>query len=199
MTKIIIATNNQNKAQEFADMFNKFNIEIETLKNYPEFHDIPETGSTFEENAKIKAHTVARELKVPVLADDSGLQVDALHGQPGIFSARYAQDHNDAANNAKLLSELGGIKLEDRTAQFVSTLVLAHPEDETKDVIVKGTVKGLIALHPEGDNGFGYDPLFYVPELEKTMAQLSMEDKNQLSHRARALDNLEKNMPDWLN
>lgn len=199
MTKIIIATNNENKANEFAEMFDKFGIEIETLKSYPEFHDIPETGTTFEENAKIKAHTVANSLKIPVLADDSGLQVDALHGQPGVYSARYAGDHNDAANNAKLLSELGGLKLEERTARFVSTLVLAHPEDEKKDVIVSGSVEGQIATLPKGDNGFGYDPLFYVPELGKTLAELEMTQKNTLSHRAKALEKLEKKMPDWLN
>ncbi|MGR3742076.1 XTP/dITP diphosphatase [Companilactobacillus sp. DQM5] len=197
--KIVIATNNVGKAKEFSELFKKYNLEIETLNDYPEFGDIPETGETFEENAKIKAHTVAKKLKVPVLADDSGLEVDALNGQPGVYSARYAGDHDFAANNAKLLSELGGIPLEKRTARFVSTLVLAHPEDENKDVIVSGSVEGLISIFPEGENGFGYDPLFYIPKLKKTMAEMSMEQKNSLSHRARALEKLEKSMPDWIN
>lgn len=199
MKKIIIATNNEGKAAEFAELFKKYGVEIETLKDYPEIGDIPENGSTFEENAKIKAHTITRKLHMPALADDSGLQVDALHGQPGIFSARYAGDHDFAANNAKLLSELGGVSLEERTARFVSTLVLAHPDDESKDVIVEGHVDGLIATLPSGDGGFGYDPLFYIPELEKTMAEMTMNEKNAISHRANALVELEKNMPDWIN
>lgn len=198
MKKIVIATKNINKANEFKSMFAKYNYEIETLLDHPEIPDVKESGLTFEENAKLKAHSVAEILKVPVLADDSGLQVDALFGQPGVYSARFAGDHNDAANNAKLLSELGGVPKEKRTARFVSTLVLAHPEDKFQDVVVSGSVEGLIATLPEGDNGFGYDPLFYLPSLKLTMAQLPADKKNELSHRAKALINLEKEIPEWL-
>lgn len=198
MKKIVIATKNINKANEFKELFEKYNYTIETLVDHPEISEIQENGTTFEENAKLKAHAVAQQLQIPVLADDSGLQVDALFGQPGIYSARYAGDHNDAANNAKLLSELGGVPEEKRTARFVSTLVLSHPNNEIEDVVVSGKVEGLIATLPSGDNGFGYDPLFFVPELGMTMAQVPMSEKNKISHRAKALSNLEKEIPNWL-
>jgi len=156
-----------------------------------------ETGSTFEENATLKAHAVMERFNLPTIADDSGLQVDVLYGQPGVYSARYAGDHNDAANNAKLLSELGGVPMEKRTARFVSTLVFANPKND-QDLVVEGEVKGLIKTVPQGDDGFGYDPLFYIPELDKTMAQMTVEQKNQISHRGNAIKKLEKQWQDWI-
>ncbi|PMD68302.1 XTP/dITP diphosphatase [Companilactobacillus nuruki] len=198
MKEIIIATKNPGKAREFKRVFNDQDFILKTLLDFPDFPEILENGTTFEENATLKAHAVMERFSLPTIADDSGLQVDALYGQPGIYSARYAGDHNDAANNAKLLSELGGVPREKRTARFVSTLVFANPKNE-HDLIVEGEVKGLIADFPEGDDGFGYDPLFYIPELDKTMAQLSVDQKNQISHRGHAIEKLEKQWQDWIN
>lgn len=198
MKEIIIATKNPNKAKEFKRIFDESEIELKTLLDFPGFPDVRETGSTFEENAKLKAHAVMQKFNLPTIADDSGLQVDALFGQPGIYSARYAGDHNDAANNAKLLSELGGMPMEKRTARFVTTLVFSNPKNDD-DLIVEGEVKGLIATLPEGDDGFGYDPLFYVPEMDKTMGQMSMDEKNKISHRGRAIRKLEDEWQSWIN
>nr|WP_125565570.1 XTP/dITP diphosphatase [Companilactobacillus insicii] len=198
MKEIIIATKNPNKAKEFKKIFDESEFELKTLLDFPDFPDVRETGSTFEENAKLKAHAVMEKFNLPTIADDSGLEVDALFGQPGIYSARYAGDHNDAANNAKLLSELGGIPLEKRTARFVTTLVFSNPKND-EDLVVEGEVKGLIATLPEGDDGFGYDPLFYLPEMKKTMGQISMDEKNQISHRGRAIRKLENEWQNWIN
>ncbi len=198
MKEIIIATKNPNKAKEFKRIFDESEITLKTLLDFPDFPDVRETGSTFEENAKLKAHAVMQKFNLPTIADDSGLQVDALFGQPGIYSARYAGDHNDAANNAKLLSELGGIPMEKRTARFVTTLVFSNPNNDD-DLVVEGEVKGLIATLPEGDDGFGYDPLFYLPEMGKTMGQISMDEKNKISHRGRAIRKLENEWQNWIN
>ncbi|ALB28389.1 nucleoside-triphosphate diphosphatase [Companilactobacillus heilongjiangensis] len=197
MKEIIIATKNPGKAREFKSIFNDEDFTLKTLLDFPEFPEIRETGKTFEENAKLKAHAVMERFNLPTIADDSGLQVDALYGRPGVYSARYAGDHNDAANNAKLLSELGGVPKEKRTARFFSTLVFASPNND-EDLVVEGEVKGLIGLFPAGDDGFGYDPLFYLPELDKTMAQLSVDEKNAISHRGHAIQKLEKQWQDWI-
>jgi len=197
MKEIIIATKNPGKAREFKQVFNEEDFVIKTLLDFPDFPEIRETGSTFEENATLKAHAVMERFNLPTIADDSGLQVDVLYGQPGVYSARYAGDHNDAANNAKLLSELGGVPMEKRTARFVSTLVFANPKND-QDLVVEGEVKGLIKTVPQGDDGFGYDPLFYIPELDKTMAQMTVEQKNQISHRGNAIKKLEKQWQDWI-
>ncbi|AWZ43705.1 XTP/dITP diphosphatase [Latilactobacillus sakei] len=198
MPTIVIATKNPGKAQEFHAMFEKEGIQIKTLLDYPELPEINETGQTFEENARLKADQIAAILQLPVLADDSGLMVDALDGRPGIYSARFAGDHNDAGNNAKLLYELTGVPAEKRTAHFHTTLVFAKPDRPDDDLVVEGSVNGRILGIPRGDNGFGYDPLFYVPELDKSMAELSMAEKNAISHRAKAIENLEPLWRDWL-
>jgi len=198
MKEIIIATKNAGKAREFKRIFNDDEFVLKTLLDFPDFPEIRETGTTFAENATIKAHAVMERFNLPTIADDSGLQVDALYGQPGIYSARYAGDHNDAANNAKLLCELGGIAKEKRTARFVSTLVFASPKND-KDLVVEGEVKGLIDTLPRGNDGFGYDPLFYLPELKKTMAEITLDQKNQISHRGQAIKKLEKQWQSWIN
>lgn len=197
MKEIIIATKNPGKAREFKRVFNDDEFVIKTLLDFPDFPEIRETGRTFEENATIKAHAVMERFNLPTIADDSGLQVDALYGRPGVYSARYAGDHNDAANNAKILMELGGVPDEKRTARFVSTLVFANPKND-QDLVVEGEVKGRIAPFPAGDDGFGYDPLFYIPELGKTMAQITLDEKNQISHRGNAIKKLEKQWRDWI-
>lgn len=194
---VVIATNNSGKAKEFEQLFSKKGYAVQTLKDFPEIEEVEETGETFAENALLKAETVSKELNSIVLADDSGLKVDILAGQPGVYSARYAgEEKDDAANNAKLLSELSELPEEERTAKFHCTLALAHPEKES--LIIEGEVEGIILGIPRGENGFGYDPLFYVPEKEKTMAELSGEEKNEISHRAVALKKLEKQLDDWL-
>lgn len=194
---IVIATGNPGKVKEFEALFAKEGYQIKTLKDYPDLPDVAETGHTFEENARLKAETIAQILQQPVLADDSGLIVDALNGMPGVYSARFAgEEKNDAANNAKLLHELTEIPDDQRTARFHCTLVFAAPKKES--LVVSADWEGLIGRIPRGDNGFGYDPLFIVPELNKTAAELSQEEKNKLSHRAQAVTKLEKVWLDWL-
>lgn len=168
---IVIATRNPGKAKEFAALFAKEGYQIKTLLDYPDLPDVEETGTTFEENARLKAETIAQLLQQPVLADDSGLVVDALNGMPGIFSARFAGERkSDAANNAKLLHELTNVPDEQRTAHFHCTLVFAAPQKES--LVVEADWDGRIARIPQGDNGFGYDPLFIVPGYDKTSAEL---------------------------
>lgn len=195
---VVIATRNLGKAREFKDMFAAEGIQVKTLRDFPDLPKIEETGRTFEENARLKADTVAHLLQLPVLADDSGLQVAALNGRPGIFSARFAGDHNDAANNAKLLYELSDTPRDKRNATFHTTLVFAKPDQPKQDLVVSGEVNGYILGIPRGENGFGYDPLFYVPELDKSLAELTETQKNKISHRGNALRQLEKVWRDWL-
>lgn len=195
--QLLIATRNKGKAKEFEALFVKKGWSIKTLLDFPEIPDVDETGTTFEENALLKAETIAQTLNMVVLADDSGLKVDALSGQPGVYSARFAGEaKSDAANNAKLLHELTDVPDAERTAQFHCTLALAMPDRES--LVVSGEVEGIILTIPRGDNGFGYDSLFYVPRLEKTMAELTGEEKNQVSHRSQALMQLEKVWDGWI-
>lgn len=194
---IVIATRNPGKAKEFTKLFAEKGYQVKTLLDYPELPDVEETGKTFEENARLKAETIAAILKQPVLADDSGLIVDALDGMPGIFSARFAgEPTNNAANNAKLLHELTGVPKEKRTAMFHCTLVFAAPDKES--LVVEGNWAGEIGTIPRGDHGFGYDPLFFVPEEQKTAAELSDERKNEISHRGLAVAKLKDQWENWL-
>src|SRR5699024_6413581 len=171
---------------EFEALFHSKGYDIKTLKDFPEVPEIAETGTTFRENALIKASTLSKILNKMVLADDSGLKVEALNGEPGVYSARYAGlQKDDQANNDKLLRNLKGIPRTQRTAQFHCTLALVAPGKE--DLVVFGEVPGVILEEPRGKNGFGYDPLFYVPELGQTMGEMSQEEKNKISHRAAAL------------
>ena len=194
---IVIATRNSGKAKEFAALFAKEGYQIKTLLDYPDLPDVEETGMTFEENARLKAEIIAQLLQQPVLADDSGLVVDALNGMPGIFSARFAGERkSDAANNAKLLHELTNVPDEQRTAHFHCTLVFAAPQKES--LVVEADWDGRIARIPQGDNGFGYDPLFIVPGYDKTSAELTSEEKNKISHRGMAVKELERTWKEWL-
>lgn len=195
--RILIATKNPGKAKDFSVLFEPKGYQVVTLLDYPEIEDIEETGYTFEANARKKAETIAKLLNMIVLADDSGICIDALGGQPGVFSARFAGvGKSDAANNAKVLSLLGSSHNPSRAAHFHCTLVLAHPERES--LVVEGDIEGEIANFPRGDNGFGYDPLFFIPSLNKTMAELTDLEKNAISHRAIALKNLDKLWAEWL-
>ena len=194
---IMIATGNMGKAKEFEKMFAKAGYQIKTMKDFPELPEVQETGHTFEENARLKAETIANILQCPVLADDSGLTVDALGGMPGIYSARFAgEQKSDASNNAKLLHELTDVADENRTAQFHCTLVFAAPQKES--LVVEGIWNGHIARIPRGENGFGYDPLFIVDGLEKTSAELTPEEKNAISHRGQAMKKLDGLWQAWL-
>ena len=199
--EILFATGNQGKAKELKEAFKQagVNVEIKTnadLDNPP--HPI-ESGHTFEANAKIKAHELANFSKLPTIADDSGLIVDALNGEPGVRSARYAGEaHNDAKNNAKLLAKLGGVPDEKRTAKFWTTIVVSMPGEFDKDLVVSGTCSGRILAAPRGEDGFGYDPLFYIPEKEKTFAQMTTDEKNEISHRGNAVRKLLQELPAWL-
>lgn len=194
---IMIATGNPGKAKEFEKMFAEAGYQIKTLKDYPDLPDVKETGKTFEENARLKAETIANILQMPVLADDSGLEVDELGGLPGIYSARFAGEHkSDGSNNAKLLYELTDVPDEKRGAQFHCTLVFAAPKKQS--LVVEAKWRGRIGRIPRGDNGFGYDPLFIVEGMDKTAAELSNEEKNHLSHRGQALAKLQKEWQNWL-
>ncbi|APZ48654.1 non-canonical purine NTP pyrophosphatase [Jeotgalibaca sp. PTS2502] len=193
---IIIATKNEGKAKEFKQMLEPKGYYIKTLLDYPDIEDVKETGYTFEDNARLKAETISELLQTAVLADDSGLCIDALDGAPGVFSARFSgEEKNDARNNAKVLAMLGEMTDVDRSAHFHCTLVLSKPGKES--LVVEGKFQGEIAQYPQGDSGFGYDPIFFLPELGKSVAELSEDEKNTISHRALALKELDKQISEW--
>ncbi|GIQ68556.1 non-canonical purine NTP pyrophosphatase [Xylanibacillus composti] len=201
---VVIATRNAGKVKEFEAMLGKLGLEVQSLADYPAIPDIPEDGATFRDNAIIKARAVAERLNRAVIADDSGLCVDRLDGAPGVYSARFAGEQaTDAENNAKLLRKLQelapesawpqGADAADGTsvellsaARFVCVLALVVPGKE-QPVTAEGNCEGFILGKSRGDGGFGYDPLFYLPQLGQSMAELSLEEKNRLSHRSQAL------------
>ncbi|MFD0827364.1 XTP/dITP diphosphatase [Neobacillus sp. M.A.Huq-85] len=190
MREVIIATKNPGKAREFESIFAKRGIEVKTLLDFPEIPDVEETGTTFEANAILKAEAISKALNKMVIGDDSGLIVDVLEGRPGIYSARYAGEHkNDQDNIDKVLSELKDVPEEERTARFYCALAVAVPNQET--MTVSGTCEGRILTERKGTHGFGYDPIFYVPNLKLAMAELPSEEKNKISHRANAIKKLD--------
>lgn len=181
--KVVIATRNHHKLVELAATIVPFGFEIDAM---PEVALPGEVGETFAENASAKALLVARVAGAFALGDDSGLCVDALQGRPGVHSARYSGSRaNDQANNEKLLAELEAFPRDQRTAAFVCALAIASPEGVVE--LVEGRVEGVILERPRGKGGFGYDPLFLLPDIDKTMAELSPIEKNALSHRGRAV------------
>lgn len=186
MTKqIILATANQGKAAEFAVLLAELDVQIQTLCDYPQIGEIIEDGDTFSANALIKAKTMAKATGLLAIADDSGLEVDVLGGAPGIYSARFAgEEKDDEKNIDKLLGLLAQTPDEDRGAQFCCAIAIVTPEGE--EYTVQGICCGRILRERTGQGGFGYDPVFYVPEYTKTFAQLSMEEKNAISHRGKA-------------
>ncbi|HLR65079.1 MAG TPA: XTP/dITP diphosphatase [Pseudogracilibacillus sp.] len=186
MRELIIATHNKGKVKEFKQLLNDLPIQIYSLHDFPEVDEIEETGSTFHENAQLKAETIARQFQKSVLADDSGLVVDALNGAPGVYSARYAGEHaTDDDNIAKLLQSLQQTADADRTAHFICVLAFAQPEKETS--FHEGKCFGRIIKETKGEQGFGYDPVFVPRDYDKTFAELSSDVKNKLSHRSQAL------------
>ena len=190
--EIVIASRNKHKIEELEALLSKYvaGVKLLSLDDVGIVGDIEENGTTFSENALIKARAAASSGKIGV-GDDSGLCVNALDGAPGIFSARFAGDHgNDAANNEKLLRELSNKS--DRSAAFVCTIACVMPDG--REITVEGRAEGTILHSASGQNGFGYDPLFYYPPLDKTFASLSPEEKNGISHRARAVEAFAKEL-----
>jgi XTP/dITP diphosphohydrolase len=187
--KIVLATKNRSKVEEIRYITRELPLEILTLQDFPAILLPPEDGSTFKDNALKKARFVAGETGLTALADDSGLEVNELDGRPGIRSSRYAGAHaTDGENIAKLLKELEEVPITRRTARFVSAIALVEPSG--KETVFEGVLEGLIGFFPKGARGFGYDPIFIVPELGKTTAELKPEEKNRISHRGRALEKL---------
>jgi len=187
--KLLVATTNQGKLRELTQLLSPLNLDVVGLDQLVNPPVVEEDGATFQANAIKKAQTLARFSGYPTLADDSGLRVDVLNGAPGVFSARYAGEQgDDKANNARLVSELQQIPLNQRKAHFHCCIALAQPDGRC--TTVEGQVDGLIIDQERGTHGFGYDPLFLVPEYGKTMAELPAEIKNRISHRGRALQQL---------
>lgn len=193
MRQIILATKNPGKIREMRAELQDFNIEILTLENETSVPDVIEDGSTFFENALKKAKTVSDFTGKETLADDSGLEVAILGGKPGVQSSRYSgPDATDETNIHKLLDELSGIPEEKREACFRCVIVLYRPGGDYE--VFEDTLRGRITLEPTGQNGFGYDPVFFVPELNMTVAQMTPEMKNAISHRGKALRSLKKSL-----
>ncbi|SNV59257.1 XTP/dITP diphosphatase [Veillonella rodentium] len=189
METIVLATGNKGKIREFKEAFSHLSIECVPVKDVIDIDEPEETGTTFMENALLKARYYAQITKKPCLADDSGLTVDVLDGAPGVYSARYAGVHgDDNANNAKLIRNLQGN--DNRSAHYVCALALVYPDG--REITAEGFCDGLIQDEPKGTEGFGYDPYFYVPQCKKTMAELSIDAKESISHRGRALRKLIK-------
>lgn len=204
--KLVVATRNAGKKREFQQMLGKLGFEVLSLADYPDIEDIEETGETFLENAELKASKTAEIVGLPVIADDSGLCVDRLGGAPGVYSARYAgNEASDERNIRKLLDELSKVGAHEHPlgeaelvsgkvhllseATFVCSIVCIDPVSGTR-LVAEGRLPGYITDRPAGSGGFGYDPVFYVPEFKRTMAELEPEQKNAISHRGQALNKL---------
>lgn len=184
---IVLGTRNQKKRKELVELLGPYPIGLKTLDEFPNSIEVEETGTTFRENAELKAVEQANELQQWVLGEDSGLSVKALDGRPGIYSARYSDpDATDAKNNAKLLVELEGVPAEKRTAWYTCSMCLANPQGEVV-IRAEGACYGRILTVQKGDGGFGYDPMFEVPEYSMTFAEMGSSVKSILSHRARAM------------
>ena len=187
LTKLLLATNNKGKVREYRRLLRGIPFEIVTPGEMGITRVVDEAGSSLEENARLKAVVMAGESRLISLADDSGLEVDALGGEPGPLSARYAgEGASDTGRINHLLARLKAVPREKRTARFRCVIAIATPDKRVE--LVSGELKGLITLEPRGDQGFGYDPVFFLPEMGKTMAELTLEEKNMVSHRARAAE-----------
>ncbi|WP_134699977.1 XTP/dITP diphosphatase [Ammoniphilus sp. YIM 78166] len=195
---LVLATRNQGKVQELKHMLADTGIEVRGLQDYPDCPEVEEDGLTFQDNAIKKARTISEFLQLPALADDSGLEVDALDGRPGVYSARFAGPQaTDQDNNLKLLQLLEDIPMEKRQARFRCVLALALPGDSTVETW-EGTCEGLISQEPRGNYGFGYDPLFLLADQGKMMAELTKEEKSSISHRGLAMKKMMKDINNLL-
>ncbi|MBM3690493.1 MAG: RdgB/HAM1 family non-canonical purine NTP pyrophosphatase [Actinobacteria bacterium] len=185
MKYIVVASTNSHKIREIESIMLPYGYQISSLLDYPDLPDVQETGATFEENALLKAQTIARLIDQPVLADDSGIEVDALNQMPGVLSARWAgSQKNDQANLELLLSQMSDVPKERRTGRYVCIAAYAEPNGEHH--LARAEWEGEVAFSPLGSCGFGYDPIFYLPQLRKTVAQLTPAEKDAQSHRRKA-------------
>lgn len=197
MKRIIFATGNSNKMIEIREILKDLNMEVLSMKETGIFIDVEENGTTFEENAQIKALAVAEQCDDIVLADDSGLEIDYLDKAPGVYSARFmGEDTSYEIKNQALIDKLEGVPKEERTARFVCAICAVVPGHGP--ITVRGTIEGYIGWEPAGENGFGYDPIFYVHDLDCSTAQLSMEEKNARSHRGNALRMIREALKEYI-
>jgi XTP/dITP diphosphohydrolase len=195
--KLVLATGNKGKLVEIKALLEPLGIQVASAAELGFTQDVPETGSTFAENAEIKARAVCRALNLPALADDSGLEVDALDGRPGVLSARYAgPGASDDAKWQKLLREMKDVPPQKRGAAFVCVMACCRPDGEI--IFSEGRLQGSISLEPAGNGGFGYDPVFWLADRNLTVAQISKEEKNAISHRGRAIQHLLADLPGFI-
>lgn len=188
MKKLVIASGNQGKLREFTALLEPLDYEVHTQAEF-NVSEVPETGTTFVENAIIKARHAAKITGLPALADDSGIEVDALGGAPGVYSARFsAPNATDAKNNLLLVEKLKDVPEDKRTARYKAVLVYMRSASDPSPIICEGSWEGVIQLEPQGEGGFGYDPYFYLPTHGCTSAMLTKEEKNAISHRGKALE-----------
>lgn len=189
MNKIILASNNNGKIKEFREIFKNMDIELVPMKEAGIDVDIEENGETFEENSLIKARTVCKLSGCITIADDSGLEVDYLGGQPGVYSARFmGHDTSYDIKNKAIIDKLKGVSGKDRSARFVAVIAAVFPDG--RELVTRGTMEGIIGQEPLGENGFGYDPILFLPEYNKSSAELAPEEKNKISHRGKALEKM---------
>ena len=185
ISEIVLATRNRHKVEELAALLGDLGVRLRTLADFPDAPEVEEDGATCEANAIKKACEIARVTGLTAVADDTGLEVDALDGRPGVYAARYAGEHATYEDNCrKLVQELEGVPHERRTARFITVAAIAVPGEPAQ--VTKGVLSGYITEEASGSEGFGYDPVFYVPELKATLAEISVEQKNRISHRAKA-------------
>ena len=199
--KVVIATHNRDKMKEIQGVISDLGWEVISLYDFPKIEEIEENGKTLEENALIKAREVFKKTGIATISDDTGLEVEALEGAPGVYTARYAgEDCSYSDNVKKLLKDMNKIPMPNRGAKFKTVMVF---KDKNKELIVEGIVKGKISRESKGDDGFGYDPIFYVTEYDKTFAEMTMSEKNKISHRGNAfnhlIDSIKKNCPEYTN
>lgn len=198
ITQVVLASGNKGKLREFGQVLGDLNVEVLAQSAF-NVSDADETGLSFVENAILKARHAAQITGLPALADDSGLEVDALQGAPGIYSARFSGENaNDTSNNALLLEKLSGVAAPQRSARFRCVLAFMRHANDPNPLICQGSWEGTILEQASGDQGFGYDPLFFIPELGKTSAQLDPAEKNRLSHRGQAVAQFKQLIADYL-
>ena len=186
--KLVLATHNKDKCAEMAAILGKFPIDLLTLEEFPEIGEIIEDGNSLQENALIKARAVFKQTHFPSWGDDTGLEVGALDGEPGIYSARYAGESCSYSDNVtKLMKNMLSVPEKDRTARFKTAMAFVC---ENMELVSEGVVEGLISITPKGVGGFGYDPVFYVPEKGKTYSEMNIKEKNQVSQRGKAINNM---------
>ena len=199
--RVVIATHNRDKMKEIQDALSILGWTVVSLYDFPEIAEIEENGKTLEENALIKAREVFNKTGLAVISDDTGLEVDALDGAPGVYSARYAgEDCSYSDNVNKLLRDMIKVPMPNRGAKFKTVMVF---KDQNKELIVEGIVKGKITRESKGDDGFGYDPIFYISDYDKTFAEMAMSEKNKISHRGNAINclinSIKENCPEYIN